>query len=113
MLTQIRTYIRSLDHEPLASDVLEYALENLDMHELDEDGEAELIVDIQEMIKEEEFKFPLTITKREKVLIDRALDFYIQHMKERKKYATIGLVKAYVKDIRELRNLQEKVVQKL
>lgn len=114
MLSKIRTYIRTLDHEPLATDVLEYALENLDMHEFDESMEKFLLDDISIMIAEEEFQFPLVINARDKALINRALDAYIRQMKlSRRETDLIGLKKAFSKDIRELRDLQEKVVQKL
>lgn len=116
MLSKIRTYIRTLDHEPLATDVLEYALENLDIPNFEEEyTEEALLMEIQDLIKEEEeFQFPLVINARDKVIINRALDAYIRQMKTARREArTAPHKRAFTKDIRELRDLQEKVVQKL
>lgn len=114
MLNNIRTYIHTLDHEPLATDVLEYALENLDMTNFTEEDEETLLSDIRTIIEEEEFQFPLVFNGRDKALLNRALDAYIRQMKTARRETDLtGLKKAFTKDIRELRDLQEKVVQKL
>ena len=114
-IKKITQYIQSMNAEPLASDVLEYAIENIDMPVTESEEEENVLLDkIRSLIEYETFDAPLTFSAREKVMIDRALDAYIKKFEiKRRSSDDKNMRKLLTRDIKELRIVQEKVEQKL
>jgi len=114
-IKQITAHIQSLSKEPLASDVLEYALENFDMPEIIDDfHENEMLSKIRSLLEHEDFDTPVTFSSREKVMLDRALDAYTKKfINQRRSSEDKNMRKLLTKDIAELRIVKEKVEQKL
>jgi hypothetical protein len=108
-------HIKTYSTEPLASTVLEYALDNLNMPEIENDeDENAVLIKIRSLMEYEDFDAPLTFSAREKVMVDRALDAYIKKFEIKRRSSDDKLMrKLLTQDIRELRIVQEKVEQKL
>lgn len=111
----ITQYIQTLSQEPLASDVLEYAFDNLIMPYTENDSEEnEILEKIRSLIEYETFDTPITFSAREKVMIDRALEAYTKKfINQRRSSDDKNMRKLLTQDIAELRIVKEKVEQKL